>query len=617
LLELASLNELAKKSLVATRSFVFSSLGLGTVGLSLWIVAVSTAQFLRMGDLGLVSILGWPYFVGLALVVAALAFELLHTPFREGRVVALIALIVVFLFGTASAIEPTAGTQSTWVIAGFVQHVLVHGQALIDFDARFSWPGGFSLGAVLVAFVGQANAVAFLRWFPLAIEMLYLAPLVVIAKFSGVGRRAGLLGVSLFYATNWLYQDYFSPQALNYFFFLVILATLFAWWQPRKNELLLTARGGPRDRIAQSRDIFTLSRLDGRHVTTTQKKSTTLAVLLMLGLILLASSMSHQLTPFALILSIAACLIARRLGRPELLIVASLLAVGWLSLGASNYWVGHLADIFGSAGHLASNYGSNVTSRVIGSSSHRLVVDLRILLTAGLYFLGGVGVLRRSPDSRALEVLVAAPFLLVALQNYGGEGLIRVVLFGLPFIALLAASAILPNASGPIRPLVPKFRLGRHGRLALAVSVFVVILAFALATTVARGGNDAYEAFSQGELSAVNYAYNHSRAGDTIGMVAPYLPIGLRDITTVEVGVAANDATPSVSADLSTLFTFRPKFIILSQSQEAWGEIVAGYPRAWEASLEDSLVAKGYQIVAEWQTSTVLESGRIRGSVSG
>jgi hypothetical protein len=565
-----------------------------------------------MGDLGLVSVLGWPYFVGLALVVAGLAIELLHTPFREGRVVALIALLVVFLFATASAIEPTAGTQSTWVIAGFVQHVLVHGRPLIDYDARFSWPGGFSLGAVLVAFAGQANAVAFLRWFPFVIEMLYLAPLLVIAKFSGVGRRAGLLGVALFYATNWLYQDYFSPQALNYLFFLVVLATLFAWWQPRKNDRLLRARGGLRDRIAQSRDIFTPSRLGGRHVTSTKNKTTTLAILLMLGLILLASSMSHQLTPFALILAIAACLIARRLGRPELLIVASLLAVGWLSLGASNYWVGHLADIFGSAGHLASNYGSNVTSRVVGSSSHRLVVDLRILLTAALYCLGGVGVLRRSPDSRALEVLVAAPFLLVALQNYGGEGLIRVVLFGLPFIAMLAGSAILPSVSGPIRPLVPALRLRRYGRIALGVTVFVVVLAFALATTVTRGGNDAYEAFSKGELSAVNYAYNHSRLGDTVGMVAPYLPFGQRDITTVQIGVAANNTTPSVSSDLATLLSFRPKFIILSQSQEAWGEIIAGYPTAWEATLEDSLVAKGYQIAAEWQTATVLESGRLR-----
>jgi hypothetical protein len=289
-----------------------------------------------------------------------------------------------------------------------------------------------------------------------------------------------------------------------------------------------------------------------------------------------------------------------------------LFAVGWLSLGASNYWVGHLADIFGSAGHLASNYGSNVSGRVVGSSSHRLVVDLRILITAGLYFLGGVGVLRRSPDSRALEVLVVAPFLLVALQNYGGEGLIRVVLFGLPFIALLAASAILPNTSGPIRPLVPNVRLGRYGRVALGVTVFVVVLGTALATTVARGGNDAYEAFSQGELAAVNYAYNHSRLGDTVGMVAPYLPFGQRDITTVQIGVAANNTTPSVNSDLATLLSFRPKFIILSQSQEAWGEIIAGYPTAWEATLEDSLVAKGYNIAAEWQTATVLESGRIR-----
>ena len=51
---------------------------------------------------------------------------------------------------------------------------------------------------------------------------------------------------------------------------------------------------------------------------------------------------------------------ARRLGRPELVLIAVLLAVGWLSLGASNYWIGHLSDIFGSVGHVSNTFGSNV-----------------------------------------------------------------------------------------------------------------------------------------------------------------------------------------------------------------------------------------------------------------
>ncbi len=145
----------------------------------------------------------------------------------------------------------------------------------------------------------------------------------------------------------------------------------------------------------------------------------------------------------------------------------------------------------------------------------------------------------------------------------------------------------------------------------LRVVTFIVVLGFALATTVVRGGNDAYEAFSTGELAAVNYAYDHSQPGEAVGVVAPYLPFGQRDITSVQVFVASGGGTPSVGSETKSLLLYRPAFIILSQSQEAWGEIVAGYPRGWEGSLEDSLVSKGYEIVAEWRTATVLKSFRI------
>jgi hypothetical protein len=587
------------------------SLGLGAAGLVLWVVAVRQADFLRMGSLGLVTVLGWPYFVGLGFVVAGTALELLRTPLRANRLIVLIIVLVVFLYGTACAVEPVAALGDSWLHAGFVQYVFQHGHALNNYDARFSWPGGFSLGAVLVAFAGQSNALDFLRWFPLVVELLYLAPLVVIARSSGVGRRAAWLGVALFYATNWIYQDYFSPQALNYLFFLVVLATVLATWEPRARLRTAAVREGLRERVADTRASITRLRLGGHEATAVRGSRTTLGLLGLLGLLCLASAISHQLTPFALILALVACLLTRRLARPELIVVAALVAVGWLSLGASNYWIGHLSDIFGSIGHLSSTFGSNVTSRVTGSASHRLVVDARILAIIALYLLAGVGILRRSPNSRSLEVLAGAPFLLLVVQDYGGEGLLRAVLFSLPFTCLLAASAILPNRTGPIRPLLARNRLGEHGRTALRWTVAVVVVGFCLATTVVRGGNDAFEAFSSGELAAVNFAYDHVQSGQTIGMVAPYLPCGQRDIGSVQFFVAADvGGNPTLRYDRSELLRTRPAFIILSQSQEAWGEIVAGYPRRWESSLENALVRDNYRIAARWPTATVLRYDR-------
>lgn len=586
----------------------------GVAGLVFWIVAVRGARFSDMNAYGLVSILGWTFFFGLFLVVVGYALELFRTPLRPVRLIALTVLLVLYVFGTPCAVEPVASLTSSWVHAGFIQYIIQHGRALNGYDARFSWPGGFSMAAVLVSFVGQANAIGFLRWFPLFIELSYLAPLLVIARFSGVSRRAGWLGIALYYATNWIYQDYFSPQALNYLFFLVIVAAVLACWQPKAIERVDSAPGSWMARIRQSRGLLTLSRLEGRDTTTTWTPIMTIWVLALIGTIMMASSMSHQLTPYALVLALGACLLTRRLGRPELILLLVVFAVGWLSLGASNYWVGHLNDIFGSVFQVGSTIGSNVTGRLSGGVSHVLIVESRILLTGGIFLLAGVGFLRRSANSRALEALAGAPFLVLLAQSYGGEGLQRVVLFGLPFTSLLAASAILPLRSGAIRAIVPPGVLGglaRYTRPALRmVFAGLFVFGFALATVIVRGGNDSYESFSTGELKAVDFAYAHIGAGQTIMSVNGYLPIGQHGVGRVTVVDGEEDPSTTVHQLLHRLLRRRANEIILSESEQFFGEEVSGYPADWEVTLESSLVNHGYKVIGQWPTATVLGLAR-------
>jgi hypothetical protein len=589
------------------------AVALGVVAIVLWFVAVREAHFLNMDAYGLVSVLGWPYFAGLLLVATGFIIELFRTPLRSLRLIFLIALLALFIFGTACAVEPVASLTSSWVHAGFIQYIVQHGRPLNGYDARFSWPGGFSMAAVLVAFAGQANAIGFLRWFPLLIELSYLAPLLVIARFSGVSRRAGWLGIALYYSTNWIYQDYFSPQALNYLFFLVVVATVFACWQPRPFDHIGADIGGWMRRVKESRGLLTLSRLEGRDATSTWTSEVTIWVLGLIGLIMMASSMSHQLTPYVLILALSACLLTRRLGRPELILLIIVLAVGWLSLGASNYWVGHLNDIFGSVFQVSSTIGSNVTGRLTGGVSHVLIVETRIILTGGLLLLAGIGFLRRSADSRALEALAGAPFLVLLAQSYGGEGLQRVVLFGLPFTALLAASALLPLQGGAIKALFPSSRFGRFEHVVertMRVGAFLVVLAFAFATTIVRGGNDAYEAFSKGELAAVNLAYDHARGGQTIESVNGYLPIGQRGVGTVIITSAVGESDLTARQISKSMLHHHANLIILSRSQQQYGVQVSGLPLDWEVTLESTLVNHHYKIIGQWPTATVLQLTR-------
>jgi hypothetical protein len=133
-----------------------------------------------------------------------------------------------------------------------------------------------------------------------------------------------------------------------------------------------------------------------------------------------------------------------------------------------------------------------------------------------------------------------------------------------------------------------------------------VLLSFAIATVAVRGGNDSYEAYSLGELDAMNYAYAHAVTGQTIGIVSSFVPYGQEKILSVPVFAASDGGTPTVKHIEANFVAAHPKWIVLSQSQEAWGQLIGGYQAGWEANLEVVLIQNGYTIVKNWPTATVL-----------
>ncbi len=600
-------------SVAASRGRDRLGLWCGVVGSVLWFYSVHEANYLKMNDYGLASVLDWAYYLGLVLTIVGFCAELVRPVLRPRRLIFLIVVLVVFMYGTASAIEPLSAYPESWVHLGFIQYIFTHGHPLENYDGRFSWPGAFSLGAVLIKFVGQTNALDFAKWFPLFIELAALAPLIVITRSSGVGRRAAWLAIAIFYSSNWIFQDYFSPQGLNYFLFLVIVAAAFACWKPIKLAVAdVGSRWSIRTRIRRSRLAISRQRLAGRDSTSTWSSSQTLGLFGLLGLLFVASTVSHQLTPPAIILALVAMLLTRRLARPELPLLLVVLVFGWLSLGASNFWVGHLNFIFGSFGDIVGKFSSNVSSRVTGLPSHRIIAQLRIVIT-GIIFLGaGIGTLRRSANSRTLEALVAVPFILILAQNYGGEGLIRVVLFGLPFLSILFASAFWPRSTGEIRSILPQLPEGvvaRLFRLVLPTLVATALVVLAVSTTVARGGNDSYQALSSSDLSAVNYVYAHAPHGHRVyvGMLNPYMPLLYKDVGVVLEFDDLPVLPKNLDRDASRILRKKPLFVLLSKSEESYGVQVLGYSPGWQNRIRRELISRGYRIVAHYASAEVLE----------
>ena len=555
------------------------------VGLLIWLWAVRVADPSSMGDLGLSTVLGWQYWIALVAVIASLVWALARPHSRP--VFPVVGLIIV-LFATAPAIEGIARLPTGWVHAGFINYIALHGDVLTGYDARFSWPGFFSLGAVLDAITGQHDPTVYLRWAPLFFELAYLAPLRVIAKSTVPDARAGWIGTALFYAANWIDQDYFSPQALNMLFFLVVVAAVVAFWRPRSP--VITGEGGVARRWWRG-----LGQVDAT-LGARRQIGLELVLLVIFG----ACVASHQFTPYALVVALFALLWTRRLPGPELPLILGLMAVAWLSFATETFWSGHLSLVFKGVGSLGSVLGQNVSQRVTGALDHRLIIDLRLFLGLALITLAAAAALRRRGKSRTLEFLAATPFLLLAGGSYGGEALLRCFLFSLPFTSLLAGTV-----------LVGLLRSPRHTTrvpTGQALALVAVIVCFAALLTVVRGGNDAFESFTHDERAAVTTVYRVATAGQRLGATTTstdQLPWRDQDVGRLIFvdPVAANNA-----GDVAhSLERQRVNWVILTQNEERWGELVAGLALGWQSQVQRDLMAKGYTIYHQWPTATILE----------
>ncbi len=253
---------------------------------------------------------------------------------------------------------------------------------------------------------------------------------------------------------NWIDQDYFSPQAFTFFLYLVIIGLV-----------LVGAPGGCAPTPVGVRDAR--SSCPGPDVTgwwnarrptgpsTRVQRPGLLLVVVLLGA---ATIVSHQLTPFVLVLTLAAIVMMGRSWACRLPIVLGMLLLAWLATGASVYLAGHPVLSFEA---LEQAVGANVTHRLGGSVGHAFVVRERMLLFLAMFGLAGIGLLRRcraprsgtSSDSVLVvpAALAVAPFLLVAANAYGGEMLLRATLFALPFLAVLI-SDVFPLADDVDRP---------------------------------------------------------------------------------------------------------------------------------------------------------------------
>ncbi len=445
-----------------------------------------------IGSIGIVSALPAAYFPALAASVLGVVFSLARRKPVHWVLLWQLVVLIVLMHGIDPIVHGTPRLEASYRHLGITSYIAGSGQLDTNLDAYFSWPGFFALLAMISDATGSQSLMPAATWAPLAANLLLLPVLLALALRLVRHWRTAWAAVWLFYLTTWVGQDYLSPQAYAFQLGLTVVTVVLVAFGGRVWGTAVHHRRWHRN---WRRLLDWLEPGSGLHGGTTPAaplpRAGTVALLGSSVLILAAITAAHQLTPFAVAAVLVGLTLAGQSRLRFLPVLAVLLPICWLLFVATPYLVGHESTLFGSIGDLTQTVA--VTHRVAGDPGHRLVVAVRVGETALMWggaALGAVLLRHRRRPWVAAATAAGIPLLLLPLQPYGGELLMRVYLYSLPLAACLAAVALMAAA-------------GRHPGWRRCVVVAAVGLALAGTTLVTRYGNDAMETFTPAELALV------------------------------------------------------------------------------------------------------------------
>nr|WP_185031148.1 polysaccharide biosynthesis C-terminal domain-containing protein [Streptomyces candidus] len=541
---------------------------------------IDEADLDRIGGLGLVSVLPWATLAGAGLLAVSFASLLwLERPRTVLLGLALVATVV-SLHALPAVLEDTPRFATAWQHLGFVEYIDRTGSSVPDLDARWSWPGFFAAASFVAEACGIQDLTEVIRWWPTTMQLLYLPPLFLLMQSMRASWRAKWTGAWFFVLSGWVGQDYFSPQGYTYLLHLAFVAILLVWF--REPRVIWTKRRPGEAEVAPA----------GR-----REKATLLVVLIAL---FAGTVPAHQLTPFVMLGVVTLLVVLGRCTLRGLPVLLTVLVAVWIGFFAEPYWSGHFEELFGGIGGLGDNVSSSVAGRIEGgSSTHKLVLYVRVALAGGVLALACWGVSRRrfaGYTERSLIVLAFVPFLMLGMQSYGGEMALRVFMFALPGAALLAGLGFFPRTGATAAE-----RDADRTSLAplAALTAGLVLMGGFL---VARWGNEAFERTRAGEVAAMEYVYAHDEptarllwmSSDIMENVTPAMPWGARDMEKVRYEPTEAPRDPVLVAGLvKKLKDAGPNsYLMINRSQVVYLQMDAGYGTAWEKRLVRNLDAR-------------------------
>jgi hypothetical protein len=457
---------------------------------------------------------------------------------------------------------------------------------------------------MLVHAGGFGTAASFASWAPVFDNLLFAAAAIFVFRSMTSDRRLTWLAVWIFLITNWVGQDYFSPQATNYFLYLVAIGICLRWLAPLAAPPVRVVRTWVRsERLARAvHSLIERGLAESAAPAVVDRARPALAAIVIL--IAAASVTSHQLTPFMLVLSLAALAAFQLIVVRGMPLLVAVMAGAWALYMSVGFLKGNLYWIIASIGSL--NVGSSTLSNLgTASHGHVIVAEVARLLTALVGLLAAAGLVRRVRTGHvdlAAGLLAIAPVLMVWGNAYGGEVLFRIYFFALPFLAFLAAGLIFPSP-----------RAGRSWRsVFVAVALCGPLLAGML---IAYYGNERMNYFSHDEVRSEQYLVDHAPPGSTlIGITTDY-PWAFRNFESdryVQLSALPVSERRALLSDpvgelASLIGPGHRGYIAFSRSQEADVQMTGSLPAGSIARFKQALVGGGVHQVYRGPDAQIFE----------
>jgi hypothetical protein len=473
---------------------------------SLWAFSLQAFKLNDMQDWGLLSI--FPASIIAAYILLLMGFASLY--FREHVSDAVFAcyilLLILMIHGTPQLLYGTLRYSWAWKHVGIVDYIIRFGRVdpqIAILPVYHNWPGFFALNALFTQLAGYPSALTYAGWGPVFFEILFAFGALALFRLFTQDRRLQWLGVWFFLLTNWVGQDYFSPQATTYFMMFCFLILILQGFGPKQPLSLISWKS----RLASSRPLarfvewisslkLPLIPLPEPALTKFSQRMLGAMVLLMFGVIVSI----HQLTPFMGVIATIVLILFGFIRWRTLPLWMIAIILLWLAFPAQAYNKTVEGSILESFGKIEQTVNSGLVDVATISIGQAAVSWMGRGLSALILLLAGVGVFQRARKGYLdlpVILLAISPVIVLFLNSYGGEALFRVYLFMIPYLAFLAAGAIIPREETIRSWLQP---------IAIGILSVIMLTAFLFAYY----GKERQYSFTKGEVEAAEYLYSHA-----------------------------------------------------------------------------------------------------------